>query len=78
MAARGLMTFCPVYLGALPPIGSNMLVRFRIDVSACRDPHPPCHGTQVGDDVSEHVVGDNHIKPLRVLDKPHGGGIHVA
>ena len=52
---------------------------FRIDVSACRDPHPALHhGTQVGDDVSEHVVGDNHIKPLGVLDKPHGGGIHVG
>ena len=26
IAAMGLITFLPVYLGALPPIGSNMLV----------------------------------------------------
>ena len=26
MAAIGLITFLPVYFGALPPIGSNMLM----------------------------------------------------
>ena len=36
MAAMGLITFLPVYFGALPPIGSNMLgaAGIGIDVAA--------------------------------------------
>ena len=33
-------------------------------------------GAQVGDDVAEHVVGDDHVEALRVLDHLHGQGVH--
>jgi hypothetical protein len=43
MAAIGLITFWPVYFGALPPIGSNMLTPpgIGVDVAAGGDAQPP-------------------------------------
>jgi len=53
-----LMTFSPVYLGALPPIGSNIARAFGIDVAAGGDAQTALnHRGQVGDDVAEQVVG---------------------
>ena len=41
MAASGLMTFWPVYLGALPPIGSNMEVPSGLMLPPAATPRPP-------------------------------------
>ncbi len=49
----------------------------RIQIRAGRKAQAPLnHGPQIGDNISEHVGSDYDIKPLRVLDKPHGNGIH--
>jgi len=36
------------------------------------------HGRQVGEDVAEHVAGDDRVEPLGVLDAPHGRGVDVG
>ena len=41
MAASGLMTFLPVYFGAEPPIGSNMLTPFGLMLPPAAMPMPP-------------------------------------
>src|SRR5437016_2110861 len=41
MAASGLMTPLPVYFGALPPIGSNMLVPWGLMLPPAAIPIPP-------------------------------------
>ena len=64
MAANGLITFWPVYFGALPPIGSNMLVPSGLMLPPAAIPMPPCTIAQICDDIAEHVVGDDYIKPL--------------
>ena len=64
MVAIGLITFWPVYFGALPPIGSNMLVPpgVGVDVAAGGHAHAALeHACQVGDDVAEHVRRDDHV-----------------
>jgi len=49
----------------------------RIEVGARRQTEASLdHGSQVGDYVSEHIGSYHHIKPLRILDKPHGYGIN--
>ena len=44
MAAMGLITFLPVYFGALPPMGSNMLVPpgSGLMLPPAATPMPPC------------------------------------
>ena len=50
-----------------------------IDVATCGDSHPTLnHRSEVGDDVAEHVIGDDDVEPLRVFDEPHGSGVHVG
>ena len=79
IAAIGLMTPWPVYFGAEPPIGSNIDVPSGIDVAAGGDAHAALnHRAEVGDDVAEHVVGDDHVEPLGVLHHPHAGGVDVG
>ena len=41
IAASGLMTFLPVYFGAEPPIGSNMLTPFGFRLPPEATPIPP-------------------------------------
>src|SRR5258706_11533487 len=41
IAASGLMTFWPVYFGALPPIGSNMEVPSGLMLPPAATPRPP-------------------------------------
>ena len=53
--------------------------RFRIDVATRGDPHATLDdAAQVGDDVAEHVGGDNHVVELRILDDPHAAGVDVV
>src|SRR5699024_9562527 len=50
-----------------------------VDVAGRRGPDAPGHrGGQVGDDVTEEVVGDDHVEPGRVGDHVDGRGIDVA
>ncbi len=81
MVAMGLILPVPVYFGALPPIGSNMLdaARLGVDVAAGGDAHAALDdAAQVGDDVAEHVRGDDHVVVLGVLDHPHAAGVDVV
>ncbi len=51
----------------------------RVDIARGGDAHAALrHGAKVGDDVAEHVGGDNHVEPLRVFHHPHAAGIHVG
>ena len=51
----------------------------RINVAAGGDSHAALHHRpQICDDIAEHVVGDDYIKPLRVLHEPHRSGVHVG
>ena len=51
----------------------------RIDVAAGGDAHAALHHrAEVGDDVAEHVVGDDHVEPFGILDEPHRRGVHVG
>jgi hypothetical protein len=48
----------------------------RVDVAAGSEPKPALdHGAEVGDDVAEHVRGDDDVEPLGVLDEPHRDGV---
>ena len=42
MAASGLITSMPVYLGAEPPMGSNMLTPSGLMLPPAAMPMPPC------------------------------------
>jgi hypothetical protein len=54
MVASGLMTFLPVYLGALPPMGSNMDTPSGLMLPPAAMPRPPwMMAARVGDDVAE-------------------------
>ena len=79
MAASGLMAFLPVHIGAVPPIGSNMLTPCGINVAARRDAQAALgDGGKVGDDVAEHVLGDDDVEHLGARDHVEAGGVHVV
>ena len=79
IAAIGLILPVPVYFGALPPIGSNMLTPSGVDVAAGGDAHAALDDAgEVGDDVAEHVRGDDHVVELGVLHDPHAAGVDVV
>ena len=49
-----------------------------VQVRPRRDAHPALdHRAQVGEDVAEHVVGDDHVEPGGVLDEVDAGGVDV-
>src|SRR5215831_14217876 len=51
----------------------------RVDVPARGEPDPAGHGrAEVGQDVTEEVVGHDHVEPLRVGDQEHRRRVHVA
>ena len=53
--------------------------RVRVEVAAGRDSHAALnHGTQVRDDVAEHVRRDDHVVVLGILDHPHAASIDVV
>ena len=81
MAAIGLILPVPVYFGALPPIGSNMLTPpwSGLMLPPAATPMPPwMMPREVGDDVAEHVGGDDHVVELGVLHHPHAAGVDVV
>ena len=79
MAAIGLILPVPVYFGALPPIGSNMLTPSGLMLPPAATPMPPwMMPREVGDDVAEHVRGDDHVVELGVLHDPHAAGVDVV
>ena len=79
MAAIGLMTFWPVYFGARAAHGLEHADALGVDVAAGRHAQAALdHRRQVGDDVAEHVVGDDHVVVLGVLDEPHAAGVDVV
>ncbi len=50
----------------------------RVQVAARRVAKPAGQGrAQVGDDVAEQVVGDDHVEPLRVVHHPQARRVHV-
>src|SRR5450432_3843295 len=51
----------------------------RVDVATCRQADAPGNrGAEVGEDVAEQVVGDDHVEPLRVGHEVDGRGIDMA
>ena len=49
---------------------------FRIDVAAGRDSHTALnHRTEIGDDIAEHITGDDHIEVSGTAQQVHGGRI---
>ena len=51
----------------------------RVEVAAGGDAHAALdHGAEIGDDIAEHVIGDDDIEPFGVFDEPHGGGVDVG
>ena len=70
----------PAMSGALPCTGSNIdgLVPVGVDVAAGGQPDAAAHrGGEVGDDVAEQVVGDDHVEPAGVGDQVDGRGVDV-
>jgi len=52
---------------------------FGVDVAAGGNTQTALnHRRQVGDDVAEQVVGDDHVEPLGVFHEPHDRGVHVG
>ncbi len=52
---------------------------FGVDVAAGGDAHAALDdAAEVGDDVAEHVRGDDHVVELGVLDDPHAAGVDVV
>ncbi len=78
MAARGLMTFWPVYFGGAPAHRLEHRRAFGVDVATGRDAETALnHRRQIGDDVAEHVVGHDDVEPFRIFHEPHADGINV-
>src|SRR5690606_6287716 len=49
-----------------------------VDIAAGRQADTTADGGgQVGDDVAEQVVGDDHVEAARVVDHVDGGGVDV-
>ena len=36
------------------------------------------HRAEIRNDVTKHVVGDNHVEPFRILHHPHTRCVHVC
>src|SRR4029079_14676429 len=52
---------------------------FGVDVAAGGDAHAALDdAAEVGDDVAEHVGGDDHVVELRVFHNPHAAGVDVV
>src|SRR5688572_4567409 len=52
--------------------------RFRVEVGAGGGAEAAGDGrAQVGEDVAEQVVGDDHVEPSRVVDQVQAGGVGV-
>ena len=69
IAAVGSALRCPAMSGAEPCTGSNMLgvVPLGVDVAAGGQTDAAGDGAgQVGQDVAEQVVGDDHVEPGRI------------
>src|ERR1700722_4854346 len=50
----------------------------RVDVPARGEPDTPGHRRpQVGEDVTEEVVGHHHVEAVRLADEEHRGGVDV-
>ncbi len=71
----------PAMSGALPWTGSNIdgLVPVASMLPDAARPMPPRDRTgDVGDDVAEQVVGDDHVEARRIGHHVDGGGVDVA
>src|SRR4030042_3717701 len=50
-----------------------------ISISSCCYTHSSLyHRPQVSNNISKHVVCDNHVKPLGIFHKPHRDGINMG
>ena len=81
MAAIGLALSWPAMSGAEPCTGSNIdgPVRAGLRLADEASPMPPRHrAAEVGEDVAEEVVGDDHVVALRVLHEVDAGGVDVV
>ena len=80
IAAVGSAFCWPAMSGAEPWTGSNMLgaVRSGLMLPLAARPMPPViGGREVGDDVAEQVVGDDHVEARRVGGHEDRGGVDV-
>ncbi len=49
-----------------------------VQVARCGQPHPTLkHGTQVGDDIAEHVGRDDHVESFGVRHHPHAARVDM-
>ena len=81
IAAVGSAFCLPAMSGALPCTGSNMLgaVRSGLMLALAARPMPPATAAPSdGQDVAEHVVGDDDVEPLRLGEQVDRGRVHVA
>ena len=50
-----------------------------VDIAAGGDAHAALdHRPEVGDEVAEDIVSDDHVEPLGILDHPHADGVDVG
>ena len=78
IAPIGLATFFPASGGAEPCTGSNSDVRAGMDVARGRHAEPALQrAADVGDDVAEQVVGDDHLELAGILHQEHRQRVDV-
>ena len=78
IAPIGLATFCPASGGAEPCTGSNIDVRPGCRLPDAAMPEPALQGgAEVGDDIAEQVVGDDHVELRGVLHQQHRERVDV-
>ena len=81
MAAIGLALPVPAMSGAEPCTGSNIdgPVRAGLRLPDAANPMPPGYrAAEVGEDVAEEVVGDDHVVLLGRLHEVDAGGVDVV
>jgi len=79
MVASGLIDVLAGVLGRAAAHGLEHGHALGIDVAAGCDAQAALNdGGQVGDDVAEQILRDDHVVVLGLLDEPHGAGVDVV